>query len=314
MTDVEVVRKTRRRLGRVGVWLNRAVYGAVPAEAERRELARIEALGYGSVWSGETIGGRDALVQHGLYLAHTERLVAGTGIANVWARHGATAHGGAVALADAYPGRFVLGLGVGHPFQAEAAGAREWRPLEKMRRYLDEIDAGAPFPPGFSRRPVVPDVPYPRVLAALNPRMMELARDRSDGVQPFFVPVAHTAEARRVLGPDKLLIPQLSVLLEPDPDRARATLRASAAYGFKVAAYARNLARLGYSADEIETPSDRILDALYGHGDEKAIARRVAEHLDAGADHVLVTPQAGTLTDMVDLLERLAPVLVQGSL
>ncbi|MCP2340823.1 TIGR03620 family F420-dependent LLM class oxidoreductase [Actinomadura rupiterrae] len=313
MADVEVVRETRRRLGRVGVWLNKAVYGAVPADVERREIARIEALGYGSVWAGETLGGKDALVQHGLFLAASKTLVAGTGIANVWSRHGATAHAGAATLADAYPGRFVLGIGVGHPFQAEAAGVNEWRPLEKMRTYLDELDAGPPFPPGSPRLSVLPDAPYPRVLAAMNPRMMELARDRADGVQPFFVPVAHTAEARRVLGPGKLLIPQQTVLLEPDADKARAMLRETAGYGFRVPSYARNLARLGFGSDDIENASDRIIDAIYGHGDEKAIARRVAEHLDAGADHVLITPQATSLTGMVDLLERLAPAVLAES-
>lgn len=310
MTDVEVVRETRRRLGRVGVWLNKQVYGPVPAADEMREVARVEALGYGSVWTGETVGGKDAFAQHALYLAATENIVVGTGIANVWARHGGTAHGGAATLADAYPGRFVFGVGAGHPYQAQATGVTDWKPLQKMRSYLDEMDAGTPLPPGFPARRLVSDAPYPRVLAALNPRMLELARDRADGVQPFFVPVAHTADARRVLGPDKLVIPQVSALLEPDPDAARTTLRAMASQGLKIPAYARNLARLGFGADEIETASDRVLDAVYAHGDEKAIAGRIAEHLDAGADHVLITPQATSLSGMVDLLERLAPALL----
>ncbi|MFC5186487.1 TIGR03620 family F420-dependent LLM class oxidoreductase [Actinomadura harenae] len=310
MVDADVVREARRRLGRVGVWLNKQVYGPVPAAEETREVARIEALGYGSVWTGETVGGKDAFAQHALYLAATEDLVVGTGIANVWARHGGTAHGGAATLADAYPGRFVFGIGAGHPYQAQAVGVAEWKPLQKMRSYLDEMDAGTPLPPGFPARRLVSDAPYPRVLAAINPRMLDLARDRADGVHTFFVPVAHTADARRVLGPDGLVIPQVSALIEPDPDVARATLRATASQGLRVAAYARNLARLGFSADEIENVSDRVLDAVYAHGDEKAIARRVAEYLDAGADHVLVTPSAGSLSGMVDELERLAPALL----
>ncbi|MEV5575919.1 TIGR03620 family F420-dependent LLM class oxidoreductase [Spirillospora sp. NPDC052269] len=308
--DVDVVRETRRRLGRVGVWLNKQVHGPVSAADEMREVARIEALGYGSVWTGETVGGKDAFAQHALYLAATENLIVGTGIANVWARHGGTAHGGAATLADAYPGRFVFGLGAGHPYQAKATGVTDWKPLQKMRSYLDEMDAGTPLPPGYPARSLVSDAPYPRVLAAINPRMLELARDRAHGVHTFFVPVAHTADARRVLGPDGLVIPQVSVLLESDPDVARTTLRTTAAYGLKVPAYARNLARLGFDADEIDAASDRVLDAVYAHGDEKAIALRVAGHLDAGADHVLVTPQAASLSGMVDLLERLAPALL----
>ncbi|WP_026414993.1 TIGR03620 family F420-dependent LLM class oxidoreductase [Actinomadura oligospora] len=311
MMDVETVRETRRRLGRVGVWLNKQVYGPTSAAEEMREVARIEALGYGSVWTGETVGGKDAFAQHALYLAATENLVVGTGIANVWARHGGTAHGGSATLADAYPGRFVFGLGAGHPFQAQAAGATEWKPLKKMRAYLDEMDAGTPMPPGIPSRSLISEVPYPRVLAAINPRMLDLARDRADGVHTFFVPVAHTADARRVLGPDKLVIPQVSALLEPDPDAARATLRGLAGHGLAIPAYARNLERLGFAADELETAADRVLDAVYAHGDEGAIARRVAEHLDAGADHVLITPSAGSMSGMVDLLERLAPALLK---
>ncbi|MBO2449639.1 TIGR03620 family F420-dependent LLM class oxidoreductase [Actinomadura barringtoniae] len=304
----DVVGDARRRLGRVGVWLMKARYGVAPIEVTRRELARIEALGYGSVWAGETIGGREAFAEYGSYLAATERIVVGTGIANVWARPGVTMQAGGATLAEAYPGRFVLGIGVGHPFQAELAGATDWRPLSTMRRYLDEMDAGVPARPGAA---TVPTVPFPRVLAALGPKMLELARDRADGAHPFNTPVEHTAFAREILGADKLLIPQLSVLLETDPAVARAKLREGVAQGVQVKAYADNFRRLGYSEDEIAGRGDRLLDATRAWGDEEAIARRVGEHLDAGADHVLVTPVADDLVSAVDVLERLAAVVGQ---
>ncbi|MEU5884284.1 TIGR03620 family F420-dependent LLM class oxidoreductase [Spirillospora sp. NPDC047279] len=305
-----VVEEARRGLGRVGVWLMKARWGYVPAEVEREQIRRIEALGYGSVWGGETVGSKDAFVQHGVYLAATERLMAGTGIANAWSRHGATTQGAGAALAEAYPGRFVLGVGVGHPFQARSVGAAEWRPLGKMREYLDEMDAGVPAPPGAPKLSMLPDAPFPRVLAAIGPKMLGLARDRADGAQPFNITVEHTALAREILGPDKLLIPQHSVLLETDAVKARETLREGTRQGAAVRAYADNFRRLGYTEEDLTQASDRLIDATHAWGDEEAIARRIGEHLDAGADHVLVTPVADSLTAMVDELEKLTPALL----
>ncbi|GAA2635305.1 TIGR03620 family F420-dependent LLM class oxidoreductase [Actinomadura fulvescens] len=310
MGNDAVVRDARLRLGRVGVWLKKVAYGQVGADVERRAIARIEALGYGSVWAGETVGGKDTFAQHGLYLAVTRRMVVGTGIANVWARHGATLQGGAATLADAYPGRFILGVGVGHPFQAQSVGAHEWRPLRKMRDYLDEMNAGPPMPPGMAKISIVPDAPFPRVLAAIGPKMLALARDHADGAQPFHVPVEHTALAREILGPGKLLIPQHSVLLETDPATARGKLRESTRQGAGLRAYTDNFRRLGFTEEDLGQMSDRLIDATHAWGDEMAIARRIGEHLDAGADHVLITPVADDLPAMLGQLEKLAPALL----
>jgi probable F420-dependent oxidoreductase len=282
------------------VWL----FGGAPAtvSAERAELGRLDRLGYGSVWAGESVGNRDALVRSGVYLAATERLAVGTGIANAWARPAQTMQAAGRVLAEAYPGRFVLGVGIGQPFQAESVGNDFRKPLQRMRKYLSTMDEEAAASP--------PAEPFPRVLAAIGPRMLELSRDAADGAHPFFMPVAHTAFAREILGPGKLLIPHQSVLVEPDPERARAAARplVTMALTQGAAAYPKAWRDFGY-ADDLADFTDRIIDAAVAWGDEETIAKRIREQLDAGADHVLVSPVAPDLHASVDQLERLAPAL-----
>jgi probable F420-dependent oxidoreductase len=206
---------TRERLGKVGVWL----FGLqTPLDVLREQVARIDRLGYGSVWIGEGVGGKEAFAKSAVLLAETSRIVVGTGIANVNSRHGATMQAGGATLAEAYPDRFVLGIGIGHAFQAEHVGT-QWRPLAQLREYLDQMDAEEATNP--------PPAPFPRIASSLGPKMLELTRDRTDGTHPFSSPVAHTAFAREVLGPDKLVIPHQTVLLEPDPARAREIARRS---------------------------------------------------------------------------------------
>jgi probable F420-dependent oxidoreductase len=271
---------------------------ATPAGGLREQLRRIETLGYGSVWSGETpadslAGGREAFALHGLMLAATDRIVVGTGIANISIREPVAMHTGAATLAEAYPGRFVLGLG----------GHRGDRPLAALGAYLDAMDAAAAG--------LLPGVDYPRLLAALGPRAHRLALERADGVHPFLQPVAHTGRARAALGTGPLLVPHQAVLLEPDPERARGLLRGMSA-GVRTAdsPYTRHYRRLGYTdLDLANGRSDRLLDALLGHGDVAAVAGRLREHLDAGADHVLLQPLARDLPTFVDQLAELAPAL-----
>ncbi|WP_374122011.1 TIGR03620 family F420-dependent LLM class oxidoreductase [Frankia sp. AiPa1] len=290
----------RRRLGRFGVWIPPFVLLSTPVATQRREVARIERLGYGSVWSGEgppdsPVGSRDAFALYGVLLAATERIVVGVGIANIHARSAMTMHTGAATLAEAYPDRFVLGLG-GH------GGAR---PLSQISSYLDAMDKAV------RSLPQLPAPPYPRVLAALGPRLNELARERADGVHPFLQPVAHTAAVRATMGPDPLVIPAQAVVLGTDGPSARTVLRTILSAGPDVAAspYSRHYRRLGYSETDILERSDRLIDDVLAWGDEDTVAARITAHLEAGADHVLVGPLAADLTGIVDQLERLAPRL-----
>jgi probable F420-dependent oxidoreductase len=291
----ETVSRTRERLGPVGVWL--ALLNRLPAMEQRDGLRRIEVLGYGSVWGGEVVGNNDLFAQEAVWLCGTSTIVTGTGIANIWARHPTTAQAAAAALGDAWPGRFILGLGVSHSAIVDKTGQTYARPLERMREYLDWMDR-APVSP--------PPTPVPRVLAALRPRMLELARDRADGAHPYFVPTAHTARAREILGPDRLLIPEQAIVIDENPVAARMIARRHTEFYLGLPNYVNNLKQLGFSDDDLQDGgSDRLVDALVAWGDPDAIAARVREHLDAGADHVLLQPLAPDLEGAISQLEDL---------
>jgi probable F420-dependent oxidoreductase len=295
------VRAVVQRLGPVGVWLGALRPASI--EDERAAAHRIEALGYGSLWSGEGVGGKEAFAHQGVLLAATERMATGTGIANVWARHPAAMQGGGATLGAAYPGRFVLGVGVSHAPLVEPSGQRYEKPYAHMVRYLDGMDVAVASSPETA-------VPVPRVLAALRPRMLELARDRADGAHPYFVPSPHTARARAALGPDKLLIPEQAVVLHTDPTEARRIAREHMHGYLQLPNYVNNLLHEGFSeADLADGGSDALVDAIVAWGDEADVARRVREHLDGGADHVLLQP-LGTLADALGQLEALAPALL----
>ncbi|WP_330234086.1 TIGR03620 family F420-dependent LLM class oxidoreductase [Nocardia sp. NBC_00508] len=271
-----------------------------PVVRQREQFRRIERLGYGSVWTGEAptsspVAGREIFAQLAVTLAATEHLVAGAGIANITMRAPAAMHAAAVTLAEAYPGRLVLGLG-GHSAD---------RPLGTLRDYLDGMDEAAVR--------IRPDVRYPRVLAALGPQMHRLAHDRADGVHPFLQPVEHTATARAALGPDAVLIPHQALVLDTNAARARGLLRSFLGSGSRnvETPYTRHYRRLGYvDADLADGRSDRLVDALLAWGDKAAVATRIERHLAEGADHVLLHPLAQELSEAVDQLERLAPLLL----
>jgi probable F420-dependent oxidoreductase len=291
----------RSRVGRIGVWLGSI--GLIPAHEERAAVARLEQLGYGAAWFGESPGNREALSHAALLLGATEQMSVATGIANIWARDAIAAINGADTLNEAYGGRFVLGLGVSHAPAVQIRGHDYAKPLSAMRRYLDAIDArqyGAAPPEGLS----------PVVLAALRPRMLELARDRTDGAHPYFVPPAHTARAREVLGPNPLLAPEQAIVLETDPAAARGLARKHMAIYLRLPNYLNNLRDLGWADSDFENGgSDGLVDAIVAWGDEGAIAQRVREHLDAGADHVAIQSVADTAAHAVDQLEQLASTL-----
>ena len=152
-----------------------------------------------------------------------------------------------------------------------------------MERYLDGMDAALAYGPAT-------EVPVPRVLAALRPKMLSLARDRADGAHPYLVPPAHTALARAAVGPDKLLIPEQAIVVESDPAEARRIARGHLSGYLRLPNYVNNLKHLGYADDLANEGSDRLVDAIVAWGTEEDIARRVGEHHDNGADHVLLQP------------------------
>jgi probable F420-dependent oxidoreductase len=292
----------KARLGRVGVWLGALALAS--AAAERVAAQRIEALGYPALWIGESASNKEALSHAGVLLAATESLVVATGIAGIYSRDPIAANAGALTLGEAYPGRFVLGLGVSHLPLVQARGQDYGKPLRAMRTYLDGIDAAA-------YRAPLPAEPVPVLLAALRDRMLALSGERTAGAHPYFVPVAHTAHARELLGDGPVLAPELAVVLETDPERARASARSHTEHYLELDNYRNSLLALGYDeADLDDAGSDRLVDDVVAWGDEAAIAARVRAHLDAGADHVCLQPVGVDLDGAVGVLERLAPLLL----
>jgi probable F420-dependent oxidoreductase len=293
----------RQTLGPVGVCLPVSFTTAPQADLQRAAVRRLEEVGYQAIWTNEVIG-KDAFVQLGVLLATTERTVFGTFVANIWARPAQTMHAAAAQLAEAYPGRLVAGLGVGYPEQAASVGQEFGSPLATMRDYLERMDSPT--------SPPAPDAAYPRLIAANGPKMLALAGEIADGAMPAGLPATFTAQARQVLGPDKLLVVGLSVIPDADADRAKAAARESVSGRLAAPSYATRMAGLGYTAQEIAEVSDRLVDALVAHGDSATVAARVQEHLRAGADHVtLLLPVGGEFAAGIDQLERLAPALAQ---
>lgn len=294
----------RRSLGRVGAFLpNNFGQPAPPIGIQIEAVRRLERAGYRSAWNNEGVGATDGLVQLAILLAATSRMTFAPAIANVWARAPETAHGAAAQLEQAHPGRFVLGLGVGYAMQAQLVGATLDRPLAVAREYLERMDrppAGMPIPP---RR-------YARVLAANGPRMLELAAELADGAFPILVPPSWTATARGVLGPDKLLVVGLTAALGDDPGEARALARRFTLSTVAPSPWAAaNLVRQGFSADEVATGADRVVDAVVAHGSEEAVVAGVRAHLEAGADHVRLGVLCPDFATGVDRLERLGRAL-----
>jgi probable F420-dependent oxidoreductase len=268
----------RASLGRVGVWS--FALEAQSAADERDAAGEIERLGYPAIWVPEAGGSREAFSHAAWLLASTERTTIATGIASIWARDPMAAVNGARMLSDAYPARFVFGLGVSHQQSSRLPGGEYRRPFTRMREYLDEMERADSTSP----EPVVP----PRiVLAALGPRMLELAAERTHGAHPYFVPVEHTAFARARLGPEPVLAVEQTAVLESDPSEARRLARRFASDYLSLPNYANNLRRMGYTAEDVSGHgSDRAIDAVIAWGDVDRVASRVREHLQAGADHV----------------------------
>lgn len=265
-------------LGRFGVW----IFGAPTPE----QAAEIEKLGYGAVWIGGSPAGDLNYVEP--LLEATESLQVATGIINVWTADAEQVAEAYHRVESAHPGRFVLGIGIGHPEHTE-----EYRkPYDVLVEYLDALDA-AKVP--TSRR----------VVAALGPKVLKLAAERSAGAHPYLTTPEHTGLARNIVGNTVHLAPEHKVVLGVDAEEARAIGRATVDFYLNLSNYLNNWKRLGFTDDDIAKPgSDKLIDAVVAHGSADAVAKRLTEHLDAGGDHVSVQVLGGpdklipTLTEL----------------
>jgi probable F420-dependent oxidoreductase len=285
-------------LKRIGVW---AALDGFPAADAVQFARRVEGWGYGALWIPEAVG-REVLSSAAWLLAGTGGLVVASGIANIYARDALAAAAAQKGLNEQSGGRFVLGLGVSHvPLVKDLRQHEYGKPVATMRAYLQAM-AGAPY------KSVAPAVTPKTVLAALGPKMLELAAELTDGAHPYNVTPEHTGQARSILGRGKLLCVEQGVILESEASRARAIARKFLSLYLGLPNYVNNWRRLGFGdADFAGGGSDRLVDAVIAWGDEKAIRARLDEHWAAGADHVCVQAIGATPLPDERVLSLLAP-------
>lgn len=271
-------------LGRIGIWHSRRKGGT-------RVVAEIEQLGYGAFW----LGGSPSVEQARAYVEASSAIPVITGILNVWRHDPADVAREHAKLTSDHPDRFLLGIGIGHP----EATSDYTRPLKTMRDFFDGLDAA--------------ETPVPReerLAAALGPKMLDLARERSLGTHPYFVDVQHTRFARERVGDGVLVAPEVAVVVEPDAEKAREIARGYAASYLRLSNYTTNLLRFGYTERDIENGgSDRLIDAVVPHGSPEQVADAIRAHLEAGADHVCLQP-LGHGDEPLDDFRALAEVLL----
>ncbi len=289
-------------VGSVGIWTFNLEL--VPSAQAQEHVAELEELGYPAVWIPEALG-REAMSHAALLLAGSKSIVVCTGIASIWARDAMAMNAAHNTLTEAHPNRFLLGIGVSHQPMVDAVrGQRYSRPLSTMREYLDRMDSAV-----FMAAP--PSHAPQRVLAALGPKMLALAAERSAGAHPYFVPVEHTPFAREALGQGPLLAVEQAVVLETDPHRAREIARKHTGVYTSLPNYTNNLRRFGFGDEDFNgAGSDRLIDAIVAWGGPDAVIDRVRSHLDAGADHVCVQVIGDHSTEVpVREWRELAPAL-----
>ena len=264
-------------LGRLGVW-----YGLDRLDATGvRDFARtVERLGYAALWYPEARG-YEAMTLGGYLLGATEKLMIGSSIANIYARDAFTARRGTIGLNAMHGGRFMLGLGVSHKPMVEGVRGHVYdTPVPAMRAYLDTL-----------QKDEAASAEFPVVLAALGPLMLKLAGARTRGAVPYNVTPRHTAEAKAILGPDKILAVEQKICLETDPVRARAIGRAELLRYMGMPNYRNNWLRIGFTEADLEGGgSDAFIDAMVLHGDAATVRRGLDAHYAAGATHVCIQP------------------------
>ena len=294
---------TKNSLGRIGLWTHQL--DAQPMREAQKYARQIEELGFRAVWFPEAVG-REPFASSSLILSATENLVMCTGIASLHARTAMTMQAGWKTVTEAFPDRFLLGIGVSHQMSVEGFHRAAYgKPYTNMVNYLDAMDQGL----FFAAQPTTPPV---RCLAALGPKMLKLAAERTLGAHPYFVPVEHTPIARAALGPDALLAPEQAVVLCTDPTEARAIARGHMGMYLTLPNYTNNLRRLGWGDDDINNGgSDRLVDAIVAWGTLDDVRSRIKAHIDGGADHVclqvLAADQSKVTIDEFRELSSLIP-------
>lgn len=290
-------------IGKLGVWTAVNFMSAADSVAYAR---RIENWGYGTLWVPE-VTAADPMVICARLLMSTTKLNLATGIASIYARDAFAMINAQYALAEQSTGRFLLALGVSHgPFVEGALGINYGKPAATMRDYLKKMSAMNYMAPKPEEQPKT-------LVAALGPKMIEVAAEYADGTHPYNVTPEHTANSRSALGPDKWLCPEQMVVLETDPATARGIARKALALSFSLPNYRNSYLRLGFSTDDLENGgSDKLIDAIVAWGDESAIRDRIQQHWDAGANHVCIQPLrrdgVNLTADDEKILEILAPV------
>ena len=288
------------KLGKLAVW---AALDQLSAADSAAFAQRVEQLGYSALWQPEGFG-RNVLVQSGWLLANTSRLIVATGIANIYGRDAVAMASAQYGLAEQSQGRFLLAMGVSHaPIVSAIRGHDYGKPVATMREYLTAMRAHDYLAAPPAETP-------PTMIAALGPKMLELAAELADGAHPYNVTPEHTRKARSILGAGKLLCVEQKVILETDPATARAAGRKQLGLYLGMVNYQKNWASLGFDeSDWSGTGSDRLIDAMFAWGSEDAIRERIREHLDAGADQLCIQPVAASGDHARDLavLEALAP-------
>lgn len=287
------MRKIQNRIGRIGVWSLELRFGE---RAETTEAAaELDELGYGALWVPGGIGG-DLTGDLDHLLAATTRATVATGVLNIWKHEPADIAAWWTALPEAQRERVLLGLGVSH---VHVVG-QPFKPVAAMRDYLDRLISGGLDPEAVC-------------LAALGPKMLELARERTAGAHPYLITPEHTAQARAILGPDRLVAPEQGVVLHSDAAKARDLARAALAHYASYPNYRNSWQRLGFSEQEIDQTSDRLVDALFACGPADVIKQRIDQHFAAGADHVclqVITGEGVNVAAARPAWRELAEVLI----
>jgi probable F420-dependent oxidoreductase len=264
--------------GRLGIFSGSLA--AQPASVQRKVAAEIEALGYGTLWYGEALA-REAFVQASIFLSATTSLVIASGIANIWARDPMAMAAGGRALAEAWPNRFILGIGVSHAPMVASRGHDYTRPVSAMRDYLEHMGQATWRGP----QALLP----PLVLAALGPKMVELAAQRTAGAYPYFTTAKHIRQVRQQLGPEPFLAADLPVVLATARPEARTIGDPHTSLYLRTENYRNNLLRLGWKPEELEPPgSDELFDAVVAWGDVAKVHQRIADLFSVGADQVVL--------------------------